>query len=96
MAISTDTAKDWVRTVTHMKLTKAERRQLRQALSSAIQWEDSLADAYHVAYNKRCQGPKIVPPEFRHIVARCKRRIAAYRKLYEKLGRTTDIRSPAK
>lgn len=69
-----------------MTLNKVERRHLQQALMSAIQWEASLADAHHVAYNKRnVTGPKVVPTEFRNIVARCTRRIAAYKALLAKM-----------
>lgn len=74
-----------------MKLTAHERRQLRQALVSAIQWEDSLAQAHYTAFPKRYTGiqPKIVPPEYRDIVARCRRRIASYRRLIEKMQPTS-------
>lgn len=64
-----------------------ERRQLRQALYNAIQWEDTLAQAHYTAYPRGFSGnePKIVPKEYRPIVARCRRRIANYRKLIERL-----------
>lgn len=76
-------------------LSAVVKRHLRQALSSAIQWEGSLADAHHVAYPKKFTGSedKVVPPEYRAIVARCKRRIAAYRVLLAEL-REPRSRSP--
>ena len=74
-----------------MNLSAADRRHLRRALESAIQWEDSLSDAHHVAFNKRNPiAPKTVPPEYRSIVARCTRRAEAYRALLKRLRGSGD------
>lgn len=73
-----------------LTITAAEKKALRLALHSAIEWEGSLADAHHVGYDK-CDPAltRTVPAGHRAIVARCNRRIAKYRALLAKLVQTS-------
>ena len=70
-----------------MPLTNTDRRRLRQALRIAIDYQDSLIDAHRVAYPKRGQGEKIIPPDFRADTDRWKRDIDAFQRLHNKLDK---------
>ena len=74
-----------------MKLNATERRHLCGALLRAIEHEESLIDAYSIAFNKRgVHLPKVVPAEHRHIAARCRRQMAVYQKLLVKMRNATS------
>lgn len=70
-----------------MNLSKVEKKHLRRALLLSIDYDEALIDAHRVAWSKRKQGVKVIPPEYRTLVTNRRRCIAAFKKL---LGRLKD------
>ncbi len=70
-----------------MKFTATEKKHLLRALETAIEWDSSLAASHYTAFPKRFRGnePMVVPPEYKGVVAQCRRRIVTYRKLIARL-----------
>jgi hypothetical protein len=63
----------------HLRLTTTERRTLRLALTLAMQWEESLADASEPIY-----GPS---REQRRTIRTCARNVAAFARLAERVAK---------
>jgi len=75
---------------TPIHLTRRECKRFLQALARAIDYTESLVDAHHVEWARRCRPGKsvrhkVVPKEDRPYVARLNRDIAAFRRLGTKV-----------
>ena len=60
---------------------------LRQMFAVAEEDRDALIDAHQITRLRGGRWQRIVPREYRALVARCRREVAAWRRLVDKLAK---------